>query len=143
MFGYSLDWKFFAVAAAIFASLTAILGKIGVAGVPSNFATLVRTVVILIFLLVLTAWGREFAAAKMVTTKTWIFLILSGLSTGVSWICYFRALQLGPVSKVAPIDKMSLGLTIFFALVFLGEAFSWKVVIGGGLVILGSLILVL
>lgn len=141
MSSYFSDWRLYAILAALFASLTAILAKVGIEGVPSNLGTLVRTTVVLVFLVLLTAIGKEYSALRSLSTRTWLFLVLSGLATGLSWICYFRALQLGPVTKVAPVDKMSLGLTVLLAMVFLGEAFTWKVLAGTALILAGSLLL--
>lgn len=138
-----MDWKIYALLAAVFASLTAIFGKIGVEGIPSNLATLIRTLVVIVFLIILVSISREFQVVRTLSSRTWLFLILSGLATGLSWICYFRALQLGPVSKVAPIDKMSLGLTILIAVTFLGETISWQTLVGAVMIIGGSLMMLL
>jgi transporter family protein len=133
-----LDWRLYALGSAFFASLTAILGKVGVAGLPSNLATLVRTVVILLFALALVTARQEW---RPLENKATLFLVLSGLATGASWLCYYRALQLGPASRVAPIDKLSVALTIVLAAVFLGESITWKTALGGVLVVAGSLVL--
>lgn len=138
-----LDWRFFAIASAIFASLTAIFGKIGVTNLNSNLATFIRTTVILLFIGLLISLRKEWQLSETVTKKQMIFLILSGLATGASWLCYYRALQLGPASKVAPLDKLSVALTIFLAVIFLGESLSWRTALGGLFIVLGSLILVL
>jgi bacterial/archaeal transporter family protein len=138
-----LDWRFFALAAAFFASLTAIFGKIGVTSINSNLATFIRTVVILAFVALLVTFRREWRLADDVSGKSLVFLILSGLATGASWLCYYRALQLGPASKVAPIDKLSVALTIVLAIVFLGESLSWKTAIGGVLIVMGSIVMIL
>ncbi|MCL2119637.1 MAG: EamA family transporter [Planctomycetaceae bacterium] len=126
---------------AIFASLVVILAKIGIAGIDSNLATAIRTVVILI-----VAWGIVFFtvpldSVKTLTAKNWTFLILSGIATGLSWVCYFKALQMEDASRVAPIDKMSVALTIILAFVILGEKASVQVLIGGGLIVAGSLVM--
>ncbi len=117
-------WPFWAVLAAIFAALTAILAKLGVAEVPSNLATLIRTLVVVAALLPLIWFTGEAAGIGAVSGRSWLFLTLSGLATGASWLCYFRALQLGPASKVAPIDKLSIVLVVIFAALFLGEKLS-------------------
>jgi len=137
------SWMLYALGSAFFAALTALFGKIGVAGVPSNLATLIRTVVILGVATALVAWRGEWRAPATIEGKTWLFLVLSGIATGLSWLCYYRALQLGPVSKVAPIDKLSVAIAIVLGIVFLGESLSWTVAIGGGLIVLGSMVLVL
>ena len=136
-------WMLYALGSAFFAALTALFGKIGVAGVPSNLATLIRTVVILGVATALVAWRGEWRAPATIEAKTWLFLVLSGIATGLSWLCYYRALQLGPVSKVAPIDKLSVAIAIVLGIVFLGESLSWPAAIGGGLIVLGSIVLVL
>jgi len=134
-------WQVYALLASLFAALTAILAKIGIQGqgIDSNLATGIRTVVILVFI-----WGIVFATGTMtsialLTAKNWIFLILSGIATGLSWMFYFHAIQLGPVSRVAPIDKLSIVLTIILAFVILKESVSWHVVIGGFLIASGVL----
>lgn len=134
------NWLLLAVLSAFFAALTTIFAKIGVRDVPSNLATAIRTVVIL-----LLAWGIVFATGEVtgigsVTQRSWLFLILSGVMTGLSWIFYFGALQKGPASVVAPIDKTSLAMVIVLAAIFLGEPLTWKSVIGGGLVVLGAIV---
>ena len=134
------NWLLLAVLSAFFAALTTIFAKIGVRDVPSNLATAIRTVVIL-----LLAWGivtatGEIAALRTVTQRTWLFLILSGVATGLSWICYFAALQKGPASVVAPIDKTSLALVIVLAALFLGEPLTWQTTLGGALVVIGAIV---
>lgn len=136
-------WIFYAVLSALFASLTAIFGKLGVANVNSNLATGIRTVVILFLV-----WGIVFVRGEAkemqnLSKQNVIFLVVSGLSTGLSWLFYFKALQLGDVSKVAPIDKLSLALTILLAAVFLGETLSLKTAIGAALIIAGTLVLII
>ena len=135
-----MPWWVFAFASAGAAAVTAILAKIGVEGVPSNLATAIRTAVVLLF-----AWGivvvrGEHHALPMVRGRTLLFLMLSGLATGLSWLAYFRALQLAPASRVAPIDKLSLALTIALAAAVLGESVSWKVALGATLMVIGSLL---
>ena len=117
-------WMIYALGSAFFAALTALFGKIGVAGMPSNLATLIRTIVILGVAAALVAWRGEWRAPATIEAKTWLFLVLSGIATGLSWLCYYRALQLGPVTKVAPIDKLSVVFVAVFAVLFLGEKLS-------------------
>ncbi|MBC7660900.1 MAG: EamA family transporter [Chitinophagaceae bacterium] len=134
-------WQTYALGSALFAGLTAILGKIGVTGVNSNYATFIRTVVILAFIAGLVSVREEWQKITEISGRSLIFLVLSGLATGLSWICYYRALQLGPASKVAPVDKLSVGFAIILALVFLKEPLTWQTVVGGLLVVSGSLVL--
>lgn len=122
----TLDWAFWAVLSATFAALTAIFGKVGVEGVNSDYATLIRTVVILVVLVAIVAATGAFQAPDAISGKSYVFLVLSGLATGASWLCYYRALKLGPASRVAPIDKMSVVLVALFAFVFLGERLSGR-----------------
>ena len=136
-------WFIYALLAAVFAALTSILGKIGIQGVNSHLATAIRTIVV-----VLMAWGMVFLTDAQggigaISRKSWIFLILSGLATGVSWLCYYRALQLGTVSKVAPVDKLSVVITLVLAVVFLQEKFTAKSLIGCLLIGAGTLCMVL
>ena len=136
-------WFLFAFLSAIFAALTSILAKIGIAGVNSNLATAIRTVVV-----VVVAWGMVFLTNAQsgiftIDKKSWIFLILSGLATGASWLCYYRALQIGEASKVVPIDKLSVVITLVLAFVFLHEKFTAKSLIGCVFIGLGTLIMVL
>ena len=134
-------WFLWALLSAFFAGVTAILAKVGVAGVDSNLAMAIRTTVVLVF-----AWGIAFVTSKPaamweLSRRTWLFLALSGLATGLSWLCYFRALQLGEASRVAPVDKLSLVFVIVFAGLFLNETLTWHQWVGGGLVLAGVLIL--
>jgi bacterial/archaeal transporter family protein len=135
-----MSWLGWAFLSAIFAGLTAVLAKVGVQDVDSNLATAIRTVVILVF-----AWSvalyRNDQQLSTVTPRTWLFLGLSGLATGASWLCYFRALQLGQVSRVAPIDKLSVVFAILLAAVFLHERLTWQNWVGGALIVGGSLVL--
>jgi len=136
-------WLVFALLSAIFAALTSILAKVGIEGVNSNLATAVRTVVV-----ALLAWGMVFITNTQggivdISKKSWIFLILSGLATGISWLCYYKALQIGDVSKVVPIDKLSIVFTIVLAVIFLHEAFTLKSIIGCLLITAGTLLMVL
>ena len=136
-------WILFAILAAIFASLVAILAKIGIEGIDSNLATAIRTVIVLIFTWLIVSLTVPLGSIKTLTAKNWTFLVLSGFATGLSWLCYFKALQLGDASRVAPIDKMSVALTILLAFVILGEKASLQVIIGGGLIVAGSLVMIL
>ena len=136
-----MNWFGWALLSALFAGLTAILAKVGVADVNSNLATAIRTTVVLIF-----AWGvaLTFANPASIATlsrRTWVFLVLSGLATGLSWLCYFRALQLGEASRVAPVDKLSGVFAIALAAITLHERLTWQHWIGGGLVVAGAIVL--
>ncbi|BAU67339.1 hypothetical protein STA3757_47510 [Stanieria sp. NIES-3757] len=136
------SWLLFAILSAFFAALTTIFAKVGVEGVNSNLATAIRTVVILVI-----AWGLVYAEGTFqelleLNRQTLLFLILSGIATGLSWLCYFRALQLGPASLVAPIDKSSLVLISLFAVLFLEEPLTVKMVVGTGLILIGTLVLI-
>ena len=136
-------WFILALSSSVFAALTSILAKIGIDGVNSNLATAIRTVVVLIM-----SWGMVFLTNAQngigdISRRSWIFLILSGLATGASWLCYYRALQLGEASKVVPIDKMSTVLTLVLAFVFLHEKFTSKSLIGCVLITAGTLLMVL
>ena len=136
-------WMIFAVLSAVFAALTSILAKIGIEGVNSNLATAIRTIVVVIM-----AWGMVFLTHAQnglaeISKKSWIFLILSGLATGASWLCYSKALQMGDASKVVPIDKLSVVITLILAFVFLHEQFTTKSLIGCILIGAGTLIMVL
>ena len=138
-----MNWFGWSLLSAFFAGATAILAKIGIAGVNSNLATAIRTTVILLF-----TWGIAFATTSTssiqnLSRRTWIFLVLSGTATGLSWLCYFRALKLGEVSRVAPIDKLSVVVAMTLAVVFLGERLSWKQCVGGGLIVAGAIVLTL
>lgn len=136
-------WAVFAVLSAVFAALTSILAKIGIDGVNSNLATAIRTMVV-----VAMAWGMVFlthaqSGITEISKKSWLFLILSGLATGASWLCYYRALQMGEASKVVPIDKLSVVITLVLAFVFLHEEFTAKSLIGCILIGVGTLVMVL
>lgn len=136
-------WLIFALLSAIFAALTSILAKIGIDGVNSNLATAIRTMVV-----VAMAWGMVFlthaqSGISEISRKSWIFLILSGMATGASWLCYYRALQMGEASKVVPIDKLSVVITLVLAFVFLHEEFTAKSLLGCILIGAGTLIMVL
>lgn len=136
-------WFILALASAVFAALTSIFAKIGIEGVNSNLATALRTVVVLIF-----AWGMVFLTEAHkgigeISRRSWLFLILSGLATGASWLCYFKAIQIGDVSKVVPIDKLSVVITLLLAFAFLKEPFTTKSLIGTVLIGAGTLMMVL
>ena len=135
------SWQFFALASAFFAGLTAILAKIGVSTINSNLATFIRTVVILFVSAAIVTWRSEWESMSKLAMRPLLFLIMSGVATGLSWLCYFQALQLGPASKVAPIDKLSVAFVIVLAVIFLGEPLTWKLAIGGTLVVAGALVL--
>ena len=136
-----LGWEAFAIGAAFFAGLTALFGKLGVVGINSNFATFIRTVVILAVIAAIVTWRGEWEKPGTVTAASWLFLALSGIATGLSWLCYYRALQLGPVSKVAPIDKLSVAFAILLGILFAGESLTWPVALGGSLIVAGSLVI--
>lgn len=136
-------WFVFALLSAVFAALTSILAKIGIDGVNSNLATALRTVVV-----VLMSWGMVFITGAQgglseISKKSWLFLILSGLATGASWLCYYKALQIGDASKVVPVDKLSVVITLVLAFVFLKEEFTVKSLIGCALIGAGTLIMVI
>ena len=136
-------WAFFAFLSAVFAALTSILAKVGIEGVNSNLATAVRTVVVLAM-----AWGMVFITNTQdgimdISKKSWIFLILSGLATGASWLCYYKALQIGEASKVVPIDKLSVVITLILAVIFLHENMNAKSILGSLLITAGTLCMVL
>ena len=138
-----MSWLPFALGSAAFAALTAIFGKVGVESINSNFATFIRTLVILVATALVLTWRHEWQRPDSLSRRGVAFLILSGVATGLSWLCYYRALQLGPASKVAPVDKLSVALAILLAIVFLGERPSAAGLLGGGLIVAGSLILAL
>lgn len=136
-------WFVFALLSAVFAALTSILAKVGIEGVNSNLATAIRTLVVVVM-----AWGMVFltntqAGITEISKKSWLFLILSGLATGASWLCYYRALQIGDASKVVPVDKLSVVITLILAFVFLHEQFTAKSLIGCILITIGTLVMVL
>jgi transporter family protein len=140
---WTARWEVWALASAFFAGLTALLGKLGVAGVNSNLATVIRTVVIFLVATAIVTVRREWQKPDTITANTWLFLALSGVATGLSWLCYYRALQLGPVSRVAPVDKLSVAFAILLGVLVLGEQLTWQVLLGAALIIAGSLVLVL
>jgi bacterial/archaeal transporter family protein len=135
-----MSWIFYAFVSAFAASATAILAKIGIKGVPSNLATAVRTAVVLVFAWAIVFATREHSELRNLKARSVLFLVLSGVGTGVSWLAYFKALQLAPASRVAPIDKLSLALTIVLAAVVLGESISWRVGLGAALMVAGALL---
>lgn len=136
-----MGWRTFALGSAFFAGLTAVLAKVGVKNIPSNFATLIRTIVIIIFLIGLVGWRDEWRNPLSIPHRSLIFLVLSGLATGLSWLCYYRALQLGPVSMVSPIDKLSLVIAILFSVSLLGERLTSVQWFGTAFVVVGVLML--
>jgi transporter family protein len=135
-----MNWLTWACLSALFAGLTAVLAKVGVRDVDSNLATAIRTAVILVF-----AWAIALATSAQelatISRKTWLFLALSGLATGASWLCYFRALQLGDASKVAPVDKLSVVVAMILAVIFLDEHLAWQHWFGGALIVTGVVVL--
>ena len=137
------SWLLFALGSAFFAALTALFGKLGVAGINSNLATFIRTIVILLVTAGILSLRSEWAKPSGLPWHSWLFLVLSGVATGLSWLCYYRALQLGPVSKVAPIDKLSVAMVIVFGLLFLGEKPSVPMLVGGGLIVAGAMVIAL
>ncbi|MEG1498314.1 MAG: EamA family transporter [Bacteroidales bacterium] len=135
-------WKYYALLSAFFAALTAIFAKIGVSAMNSNLATAIRTVVILFITWSIVLIGNQASTIKDLSLRNWVFLILSGAATGLSWLFYFKALQVGDASKVAPVDKLSVVLVIVFSWLFLKEPITLKVIIGGLLIFCGSMILI-
>jgi transporter family protein len=136
-------WAVYALLGAVFAAATSILAKVGLDGINSNLGTAVRTAVVLVM-----AWGIVFATGVQkgiteISSRSWLFLVLSGIATGASWLFFFRALQMGPAAKVVPIDKFSMAITMLMAFVFLGETVDAKTIIGGVLITAGTLVLVL
>ena len=138
-----MRWLTWALLSALFAGLTAVLAKIGVSTINSNLATAIRTTVILIFTWVIALGTGGTSGLTEVSKQSWIFLVLSGLATGLSWLCYFRALQLGQVAKVAPIDKLSVVAAILLSITFLGERLNLRGAIGAALIVSGAVVLAL
>ncbi len=136
-------WMIFALLSAVFAALTSILAKIGIDGVNSNLATAIRTVVVVVMAWIMVFLTNVQGGIGEISRKSWIFLILSGLATGASWLCYYRALQIGEASKVVPIDKLSVVITLILAFIFLHEEFTVKSLIGCVLIGAGTLIMVI
>jgi len=139
----NLDFRVFAFGSAGFAALTAIFGKVGVSDLNSNLATFIRTVVILAVSAVLVSLRGEWQRPAGIDARSLVFLVLSGIATGLSWLCYYRALQMAPASRVAPIDKLSVVLVVLFALLFLGEKLTWKVGVGTALIAAGGVLMAL
>jgi transporter family protein len=141
--GCSLSWLAWALLSAVFAAATALLAKVGVSGIDSNLATAIRTTVVFVFAWAVAIALEKHNAISLIGRRSWIFLVLSGLCTGLSWICYFRALQLGPASSIAPIDKLSVVLVIVCAWLFLGEHINAMKLLGGSLITVGAIIIAL
>jgi len=135
-------WWIYALLSAFFAALTAIFAKVGLENVNSNLATAIRTIVVLVLIWLIVFFRNEYKGIGELSQRNWIFLGISGLATGLSWIFYFKALQKGEVSKVAGVDKLSLALTIILAILFLGETLTWKTAVGAVLIIAGTLFLI-
>lgn len=140
---FQQTWFYWALASAVFASLTAIFAKLGLQGMDSDFATFIRTIVIILALALFLTYTQKWQPLNQLSGKNWLFLVLSGLATGASWLAYFKALQMGNASQVAPIDKLSIVLVTLFAVIFLGERPSGQDWLGIGLVALGVLVLAL
>ena len=138
-----MTWLTWSLLSALFAAATAILAKLGVKDVDANVATAVRTSVVVFFTWLLAYFARQPTSFQRFSNKTWLFLVLSGLATGLSWLCYFHALQAGPASRVAPIDKLSVALVILFGAMFLGEGLTWGKGAGGLLIVAGAIIIAL
>lgn len=136
-------WLIFAIGSAVFAALTSILAKVGIEGVGSNLATAIRTMVVVAMAWLMVFITHQQSGLAEISKRSWIFLILSGLATGLSWLCYYKALQMGQASKIVPIDKMSVVLTLILAFVFLHEQFTWKSIIGCVLITAGTVFMVL
>jgi transporter family protein len=137
-----MNWSSYALLSAVFAGATALLAKLGVQNVPSNLATAVRTVVVLAFAWGIVAARGELRALGELSRTNWLFLFLSGIATGLSWLCYFRALQLGPVSRVAPIDKLSFVIAVVLGILVLHEQLTWRLGLGAGLIVAGVLVVI-
>ena len=139
--GNTMTWIFWAFLSAVFAAATALLAKVGIEGIDSNLATAIRTTVVLIFTWTIALSLNSHHGLGLIGRRSWVFLVLSGLCTGLSWLCYFRALQIGPVSGVAPIDKLSVAIVIAAGWLFFGESMSPLKIIGATLVTTGALVL--
>jgi len=135
-------WQYYAILSAVFAALVAIFAKIGIKDIDSNLATAIRTCVILLITWGIVLFSNTFSEIKTLTARNWTFLILSGAATGLSWLFYFRALQLGEASKVVPVDKLSIVFVILLSFLILREPFSWRVLLGGCLITAGALVIV-
>jgi bacterial/archaeal transporter family protein len=138
-----MTWLTWSLLSAFFAAATAILAKLGVEGIDANLATAVRTTVVVLFTWLIAYVARQPASFQTLSAKTWLFLVLSGFATGLSWLCYFRALQVGPASRVAPVDKLSVALVIVFGALFLGEKLTWGKALGGALMVAGAIAIAL
>ena len=136
-------WWTYALLAAVFAALTAVFAKVGLKGISSDLATAIRTVIILILAWAIVFYKGEWRGWQQLSRQNIVFLVLSGLATGLSWIFYFKALSLGKVSQVAPVDKLSVALAIILSVLFLGESVDWKTLLGAGLIITGTIVLIL
>ena len=136
-------WLILALLSAVFAALTSILAKVGIEGVDSNLGTAIRTLVVFFMAVGMVYLTGAKVSLAEISTRTWVFLVLSGLATGASWLCYFKALQIGDVSKVAPIDKTSIIFTVIMAMIFLHEELTLKVAVGGALIAAGTLVMAL
>jgi transporter family protein len=134
-------WAWFALGSAFFAAITTVLGKLGVAGINSNLATLIRTLVIALLTVGIVSVRQEWQKPASLPVTSWVFLIASGLTTGLSWLCYYRALQIGPVTKVAPIDKLSVAMAVLLGLLILGEKLTPSVLLGSLLIVSGSIVI--
>ncbi|MBV8818689.1 MAG: EamA family transporter [Acidobacteriaceae bacterium] len=138
-----MSWLFWSLLSAVFAAATAILAKRGVEKIDSNLATAIRTSVVVVFTWLMVVVTGTTVRGLSIGRKSWLFLTLSGLATGLSWLCYFRALKLGPASRVAPIDKLSVALVILFAALLLGERLTWAKAVGGALIVTGAIVIAL
>lgn len=136
-------WLLYAILSAVFAALTSILAKIGIENVNSTLATGIRTLVVLVMAWVMVWISGTQSGIANISRKSWVFIVLSGLATGASWLCYYKALQIGEASKVVPIDKLSVVLTLILAFIFLHEQFTWKSAIGSALITIGTLFMVI
>jgi len=136
-------WVVYAAGSAFFAALTAFFGKLGVAGIPSNLATLIRTAVIFVLTALVVAARSEWQSPGAIPRASWLALVLSGIASGLSWLCYYRALQLGPVSMVAPVDKLSVAIAILLGVFVLGEQLTWQLALGSCLIVAGTIIIIL
>lgn len=136
-----MNWQTFALASAFFAALTAIFGKIGVSEINSNLATFIRTIIILVMTAALISFKSEWVKPASLPAKSILFLVLSAICTGLSWLCYYRALQLGPASQVAPVDKLSVVFVVILGIIFFNEPITLKVGVGAGLVACGAILM--
>jgi len=141
LLGMNDGWLFWALLSAVFAAATALLAKVGIAGIDSNLATAIRTTVVFVFAWAIALSLGQHHALADIGRRSWVFLVLSGIATGLSWLCYFRALQMGPASSVAPVDKLSVVIVIVCAWLFLGESLTWMKAFGGLLITAGAVVL--